>query len=66
LDVKPGTSPRVIHVTGPDYEDTVLLSPTPFRTEGEGYRFHGRAGVVRRTSGGLNKALLDGEELALT
>jgi hypothetical protein len=65
FDVRQGESPNVVNVSGPDYEDTVFLSPACFRHEGGGVGFDGRVGVVRRSGGRTQTALLDGRTLAM-
>jgi len=63
FQVRRGEMVNVLHIDGPGYSDTVLLSPTPLTYEGEGVRFEGRVGVVRRTRGDVQAMLLDGQRI---
>ena len=63
FDVRQGPRPDMVSVTGPGYEDTVFMSPTPFSFEDRELSFKGRVGVARRADGRLTTELLDGEAL---
>jgi hypothetical protein len=63
FDVTSTAAGRVVTVTTPDYTDTLFLAHYPFAYADDTVTFQGKAGIIRRTPGGVETTLLDGEVL---
>lgn len=63
FEVRQADHPNVLHITGPSYEDTVILAPSALSYRDRGVEFQGRAGVIRRAGRRTHMVLLDGSVL---